>query len=137
MNLNRNSFWNRFEHFQEESKSPLVRSNNEELHIFIKFKEYQINRKIGALRKKRQTDFLELNFSNQQWVKKAYSENEISNAVIKSLVPDLALRAYLEGKDNLNLKTMSSILRSRFKEPNATSLFTGLSNSQQLLPESA
>ena len=64
MNLNRNSFWNRFEHFQEESKSPLVRNNNEELHIFIKFKEYQINRKIGALRKKRQTDFLELNFSN-------------------------------------------------------------------------
>ena len=32
---------------------------------------------------------------------------------------------------------MSSILRSHFKEPNATSLFTGLSNSQQLLPESA
>ena len=32
---------------------------------------------------------------------------------------------------------MSSILRSHFKEPNATTLFTGLSNSKQLLSESA
>ena len=41
MKLNRNSFWNSFEHFQKESKSPLVLTNKEELHIFIKFKEYK------------------------------------------------------------------------------------------------
>ena len=64
MKLNRNSFWNSFEHLQEESKSPLVLINNDELHIFIKFKEYKINEKTGALGQKRQTDFLELNFSN-------------------------------------------------------------------------
>ena len=32
---------------------------------------------------------------------------------------------------------MSSILRFHFKEPSATSLFTGLSNSKQLVSESA
>ena len=56
---------------------------------------------------------------------------------MKSIAPDLALRTYLEGKDNLNLKTRSRILRSHFKQPNATFLFTELSNSKQLPSESA
>ena len=56
---------------------------------------------------------------------------------MKSIAPDLALRTYLEGKNNLNLKALRRILRSHFKQPNATSLFTELSNSKQLPSESA
>ena len=56
---------------------------------------------------------------------------------MKSIAPDLVLRTYLEGKDNLNLKALRRILRSHFKQPNATSLFTELSNSKQLPSESA
>ena len=37
----------------------------------------------------------------------------------------------------MNLKTLSTTLRTHFKEPNATSLFTELSNSKQLPSKSA
>ena len=69
-------------------------------------------------------------------LKKGYGEHEICDAVIKTIAPDLVLWTYLEGKDNLNLKTLSRVLRFHFKEPNATSLFTEQSNSKQLLSES-
>ena len=42
----------------------------------------------------------------------------------------------MDEKDNLNLKTLSRIRRSHFTEPNATSLFTKLSNSKQSPSES-
>ena len=76
-------------------------------------------------------------FEINNGLKTGYNEHEKCDAVIKSIASDSALRTYLEGKDNLNLKTMSRILRSHFKEPNATSLFTELSNSKQLPSECA
>ena len=107
------------------------------MHTFIKFKEYKINGKIGTLGQKDRLIFSRLIFQINNGLKNGYSEHEICDAVIKSMAPDLALRTYLEGKDNLNLKTLSRTLRSHFKEPNATSLFTELSNSKQLPSESA
>ena len=47
------------------------------------------------------------------------------------------MRTYLEGKAKLNLKSLSKILRSHFKEPNATTLFNELSTAKQLPSESA
>ena len=107
------------------------------MHTFIKFKEYKINGKIGTPGQKDRLIFSRLIFQINNGLKNGYSEHEICDAVIKSMAPDLALRTYLEGKDNLNLKTLSRTLRSHFKEPNATSLFTELSNSKQLPSESA
>ena len=131
------SFENNFEHFQEETKSPSTPTNDEKLNTFIKFKEYKINGKIGTPGQKDRLTFLSLIFQINNGLKKGYSEHEICDAVIKSIAPDVGLRTYLEGKDNLNLKTLSRILRSHFKEPNATSLFTELSNDKQRPSESA
>ena len=136
MELNKSSFENSFEHFHEETKSPSAPTNDEKLLTFIKFKEYKLNGKIGMPEQKDRLTFSSLIFQINNGLKKGYSEHEICDAVIKSIAPDLALRTYLEGKDNLNLKTLSRILRSHFEKPNATSLFTKLSNSKQLPSES-
>ena len=107
------------------------------MNTFIKLKEYKINGKIGTPRQKDRLTFPSLIFQINNALKKGYGKHEICDAVIKSIAPDLALRTYLEEKDNLNSKTLSRILRSHFKEPNATSLFSELSNSKQLSSESA
>ena len=107
MDLNKNGFENSFEHFQEETKSPSTLTNDEKLHTFIKFKEYKINGKIGTPRQKDRLNFSSLIFQINKTLKKGYSEHEICDAVIKSIAPDLALRIYLEGKDNLNLKALA------------------------------
>ena len=135
MDLNKNGFENSFEHFQEETKSPSTPTNDEKLHTFIKFKEYKINGKIATPRQKDRLNFSSFFFKLR--LKKGYSEHEICDAVIKSIVPDLTLRIYLEGKDNLNLKALGKMLRSHFREPSAMSLFSELSNSKQLPSESA
>ena len=75
------------------------------MHTFIKFKEYKINGKIGTPGQKDRLTFSRLIFQINNGLKKRYSEHEICDAVIKSIAPDLALPTYLEGKDNLNLKT--------------------------------
>ena len=137
MDLNKHSFENSFEHFQEEAKSPSTPTNDEILHTFIKFKEYKINGKIGTPGQKDRLTFSSSIFQINNGLKNRYSEHEICDAVIKKIAPDLALRTYVDGKDNLNLKTLGRILRSHFKEPDATSLFTQLSNSKQLPSESA
>ena len=120
-----------------ESKSPSTLTNDEKLHTFIKYQEYKINGKIGTPGQKNRVTFSSLIFQIKNGLKKGYSEHEICDAVIKSIAPYLALRTYLVGKYNLNLKTLSRIVRSHFKETNATSLFTKLSNSKQLPSESA
>ena len=94
------------------------------MHTFIKFKEYKINGKIGTPGQKDRLNFSSLIFQINNGLKKEYGEHETCDAVIKCIAPDLAFRTYLVGKDNLNLKTLSRILRSHFKEPNAASLFT-------------
>ena len=137
MDLNKNSFENSFEHFQEETKSASTPTNDKKLHTFIKFKEYKINGKIATPGQKDRLAFSSLIFQINDRLKNRYSEHEICDAVIQSIAPDLALRTNLEGKDNFNLKTLRRILRSHFKEPNATSLFTELSNSKQLCSELA
>ena len=107
------------------------------MHTFIKFQEHKINGEIGTSGKKDKLIFSSLIFQITNGLKKAYSEHEICDVIINSIAPDLALRTYLGEKHNLNLKTLSRLSRSHFKEPNTTSLFTELSNSKQLPSESA
>ena len=95
-----------------------------------------INGKIGTLWQKDRLTFSSLIFQINNGLKMGYREHESCDAVIKSIAPDLALRTYEEGKDNFNLKTLSRIHKSHIKEPNATSLFSELSNTKQLLFES-
>ena len=117
MDLNKNSFENSFEHFQEETKSASTPTNDKKLHTFIKFKEYKINGKIGTPGQKDRLAFSSLIFQINDRLKNRYSEHEICDAVIQSIAPDLALRTNLEGKDNFNLKTLRRILDPTLKNP--------------------
>ena len=70
-------------------------------------------------------------------IEKGFPERDICEAVIKSISPDLPLRSYLEGKQTMDIASLSKILRSHIKEPNSTALFSQLSNSRQTSTESA
>ena len=102
-----------------------------------KLKEFKINGKIGTPGQKDKLTFLSLVYQIQNGVKRNYSESDICDAVIKSISPELPLRAYLEGKYNLDLRILSKILRSHFKELDATALFTLLGSTCQKHNESA
>ena len=67
-------------------------TNDLKLHTFIKFKEYKINGKIGTPGQRDRPTFWSLVFRMNNGLKKAYSDHEICDAVIKSIAPDLALR---------------------------------------------
>lgn len=84
-----------------------------------------------------QLAFSSLIFQIENAKTSGYSESEICAAVIKSISPDCQLRSYLEGRANLPLTSLSKVLRSHFKEKDATTLFTSLSNSKQGNHESA
>ena len=43
----------------------------------------------------------------QNGLKKTFSEKEICDAVINSILPDLPLRIYLEGKSEMNIESLS------------------------------
>ena len=66
-------------------------------------KEFKINGKIGTSVEKGRLTFSSLVFQIQNGKKKNYSEVKISDAVVRSIAPDLSLRTYLEGKSNLTL----------------------------------
>ena len=61
---------------------------------------------------------------------KGYSESEVVEAVIRALSPGSLLRGYLESINigELNLPKLRRLLRSHYKEKNATELFQDLMN---------
>lgn len=64
-------------------------------------------------------------------VKKGYDEEEIVEAVIQSICPGLPLRSYLESTPDLCLPRLRQILRSHYRESNATELYHKLSSFTQ------
>ena len=65
--------------------------------------------------------------------KKMYMNIEICEEVIRAITPDLPLRYFLEGKNDLTLQKLRKILRAYFQEKDPTTL----SNSFQQNNESA
>ena len=57
-----------------------------------------------------------------------HTETEICEEVIRCISPDIPLRSYLEGKCELTLASLRSILRAHFQEKDPTTLFNSLSN---------
>merc|ERR1712150_154150 len=82
-------------------------------------------------KQKDKLDFTTLAFQIERGVKKNYSEDEIVEAVVKAVSPELNLRGYLVSTPNLHLKKLRRILRSHYQEPEATSLFTQLCSRSQ------
>ena len=58
-------------------------------------------------------------------------EMEIIEAVLKAISLKLALRSYLEGKTNLKLTRLRSILRAHYLEKDATALYHILTEAAQ------
>ena len=85
-----------FNIFMRKLNPPSPPTNDEKLHIFIKFKEYKIHDKIGTSGQKNRLTFSSLIFQINNGLKKGYSEHKVCDAVTKSIAPDLTRRTYLE-----------------------------------------
>ena len=102
-----------------------------------KLREFKISGSIGSVGQKDKLSYTSLAFQINNGLKQGYSENDIISSVIKSINPGNSLRSYLESRHEINVKQLLKILRSHFKEKNATSLFTELTNAAQKPEESA
>ena len=60
-----------------------------------------------------------------------YEPPEIIAAIIRAVVPGLDLRSYLEGRHDWDLPSIMVILRTHFKEKDATAVFTEMGNASQ------
>lgn len=68
---------------------------------------------------------------------KGYDETEIVEAVILAICPGLPLRSYLESTPDLKLPRLRQILRSHFRESNASDLYHQLTSLTQSPKEDA
>ena len=119
--------------FEPEKINPYPTENFKNLKI----REFKISGSIGSPGQKDKLSYSSLAFQINNALEQGYGTSEIINAVIKAINPDNALRSYLEGRGRINIKQLLKILRSHFKEKNATSLFTLLAGLTQNEQESA
>ena len=96
-----------------------------------RWKECKISGQIGSPGQKDKLTYTGLSFQIVSAHQRGFEDADICAAVIKAIVPGEDLRTYLEMCPNLNLETMIPILRAHFKEKDATSVFTELSNGAQ------
>ena len=82
----------------------------------VKSCEFKTNGKIGTLGQKEKLSFMSLVYQIQNGLKRKFPERDNCDAAIKSILPDLALISYLEGKPNLSILSLSKILQYHFKE---------------------
>ena len=66
----------------------------------------------------------------------SYTDQEVINAVISSMVPGLTLRTVLETTPNLTLDRLTQFLEAYYKQKNAHDLCTRMTNMLQFLEES-
>ena len=110
--------------------SPIVAS------LTTKLREFKINGKIGQLGEKDRLSYTSLIFQISNGQKKGYSEDEICEAIVKSMCADLPIKTYLEGQVDLKLKTLAKLLRIHFHEQDAAAVFQSLSSARQAHNES-
>ena len=101
-----------------------------------RWKELKLSGQIGSPGQKDKLTHSALSFQIASAEQRGYAEPEIVAAVIRAITPGEDLRTYLEMTPNLTLTVLRSILRAHFKEKDATSVFTELSNGTQLATES-
>ncbi len=100
-------------------------------------REFKIAGQIGEPGQKDKLSFSSLIHQIQTGQDKKYPEKEIVAAVIRSIIPEAKLQGYLEGKQDLTLSTLRRLLRSHFREKDATESFTQLSRLAQEQKETA
>ena len=112
--------------------SDKVKDINHLLH-----KEFKLNGQIGNADQKDKITYIGLMRQMNEGIAKGYSESEISSAVIRSMIPGLQLRAYLECTPDIPLIRMRNILRSHFREKSSTELYQELTSMTQKSNEDA
>ena len=98
---------------------------------FRRLRDFKIHGQIGIAG---QTDKLTFgNLLHQIWAghNQGYGEQEIIAAVIRAIVPGLALRSYLEGRHDWTLPAVMTVLRTHYKEKDATAVFNEMNNASQ------
>ena len=136
MSLEDNTFW---ESREEGAQNPVeLNDRNQFFKSFPvqKIREFKISGSIGNPEQKDKLSFTSLSYQINNGLKQGYPHAEIAGAVIKAINPGNPLRAYLEGRAEITMKQLLKILRSHFREQNATTLFTELTNGAQGANES-
>ena len=100
-------------------------------------KEFKVQGQIGDPGQKDKLSFVSLARQINAGLKKGIPEEEIVEAVVRAVCPGLPLRSYLEGRSDLELATLRRVLRSHFREKDATALFHELTNAVQSGKEEA
>ena len=98
-------------------------------------KDFKIAGQIGEPGQKDRLTFSSLARQIEHGRNKGVPELEIVDAVIRSIIPGMGLRSYLEGKANLTLPTLRRILRSHYQEKSATELYKQLTSEVQGINE--
>ena len=138
---------NTTDHINDEKKDTLVDRNfdankisgDENLKPLMqvhRFREFKINGTVGDKDQKDTLSYTSLSFQMEQGRKVGWSPGEIQAAVIRAMKPGSNLRNYLESKVNISQDAFIKVLRSHYKEKDATAVFQEMSNSVQLHSES-
>ena len=96
-----------------------------------RWKELKINGQIGSPGQKDKLTYTSLSFQIANARQRGFEDPEICAAVIKAISPGEYLRTYLEMCGNLTLDALIPILRTHFKEKDATLVYSELSNGTQ------
>ena len=99
-------------------------------------RDFKLNGQIGEPNQKDKLTFVSLVRQIESALARGYQEAEIIDAVIRTIVPGMQLRSYLETIHGLTLPRLRSILRSHFQEKSATELYQQLTTIVQTPYES-
>ena len=103
----------------------------------LKMKDLKISGVIGGSSEKDKLSFSSLLYQIKNAQERGYSEENICNAVVNAISHTNNLRVYLESKPKLDIKSLTEILKSHFKEKDSATVFTELGNAVQKKDENA
>ena len=86
-------------------------------------REFKIIGSIGPETQKDRLSFVSLTRQVESGKCKGYSENEITESVIRAISPTLKLRSYVETMEGLTLKKLLQVLKAHNKQKSATELY--------------
>lgn len=89
-------------------------------------KDFKITGQIGEKEQRDKLSYTNLMHQIDLGLQKGYPETEIVEAVVKAISPGLSLRGMLEMKNGLTLVLLWRILKSHYKEENASELYQQL-----------
>ena len=98
-------------------------------------KEFKIQGQVGKPGQTDKLTFASLARQIEEGIRRGYAGDDIISAVIRSITYGLPLREFLEGRTDLTLPRLRSLLRSHFNEKDALSSYQELSTTAQRAKE--